>query len=208
MSREVKEYFQNVSSRWDTLRKGFYGNEVRETIMKSAQITSTDIVLDVGAGTGFLTEEAAKIAKRVIALDLSEAMTNKAIPKVAGQNVEFKIGDAENIPLESASVNVVMGNMVLHHCPRPTVAIAEMARVLTARGRLVLSDLTEHNYESFRKEHADLWLGFPISKVQQIFELAGLQHVNVETLGSCCTSSTRENAEIKIPMFLAKGIKM
>jgi ubiquinone/menaquinone biosynthesis C-methylase UbiE len=209
LSREVKEYFDNVSTSWDALRQGFYGDEVREIVLKAAEITKHDTVLDIGAGTGFLTEGAAKIARKVIAVDLSESMTQKALSKVSNQkNVMFKIGDAENIPVEDSTVNVVIGNMILHHCPRPIVAITEMVRVLKPKGRLVLSDLTEHKYESLRKEHADLWLGFPISKVQQMFQLAALSNVTVELLGSCCTSSTNENSQIKIPMFLAKGMKL
>lgn len=209
LSREVKEYFDNVSTSWDALRQGFHGVEVREAVLKAAEITKHDTVLDIGAGTGFLTEGAAKIARKVIAVDLSESMTQKALSKVSSQNnVMFKIGDAENIPVEDSTVNVVIGNMILHHCPRPIVAITEMVRVLKPKGRLVLSDLTEHKYESLRKEHADLWLGFPISKVQQMFQLATLSNVTVELLGSCCTSSTNENSQIKIPMFLAKGMKL
>ncbi len=71
MSRQVKEYFEQVSSQWDALRKGFYGEEVREAT-----------VLDVGAGTGFLTEAVARKARRVIALDFSESMLGEARSKL------------------------------------------------------------------------------------------------------------------------------
>ncbi len=74
MSREAERYFEVVSERWDVLRKSFYGDEVRDAVLAAARIESDDTVLDVGAGTGFLTEGAAKLARRVIALDFSEAM--------------------------------------------------------------------------------------------------------------------------------------
>jgi ArsR family transcriptional regulator len=73
----------------------------------------------VGAGTGFLTGGAAKVARRVIALDFSEAMTGESRVKLGGRNVEFKIGNVEQIPLPNASVNAVIGNMILHHCLNP-----------------------------------------------------------------------------------------
>src|SRR6266511_50209 len=98
MSREVKEYFEQVSSQWDSLRQGFYGEEVRDAVLRAARILLEHIVLDVGAGTGFLTEVAARKARRVIALDVSESMLSEARAKL-GDNVGFRIGNAENILL-------------------------------------------------------------------------------------------------------------
>ncbi len=64
MSRRVKEYFNQVSSQWDNMRKSFYGEEVRDAVLNAAQISPDDTVLDVGAGTGFLTQGAAMIARK------------------------------------------------------------------------------------------------------------------------------------------------
>jgi ubiquinone/menaquinone biosynthesis C-methylase UbiE len=162
--------------------------------------------LDVGAGTGFLTEGAAKIARKVIALDFSEAMMSEAKAKLGQSNVEFKIGNVEEIPQPDASVDAVIGNMVLHHCPIPESAVREMARVLVPGGRLVLSDLQEHSYESLRKEHADLWMGFKMDYVRKTLQEAGLEDISVEALSFCCPE-TKENEQIRIPMFLAAGHK-
>ena len=206
MSREVREYFDQVSTQWDRLRQGFYSDEVRDAVLMAALISPTDTVLDVGAGTGFLTEGAAKLAQKVIALDLSQSMIGEAVSKLHGKNVEFKLGDVEQIPLADSSVDSVIGNMILHHCPNPGVAVKEMTRVLVPGGRLVLSDLQEHNFESLQKDHSDLWPGFKMAHVKSILDEARLERVNVETLGSCCTT-TKESEEIKIPMFLATARK-
>src|SRR5213594_4152937 len=206
MSRGSKEYFEEVSGSWDVLRKGFYGDEIRDTVLTAARLLPKNTVLDVGAGTGFLTEGAAKIARKVIALDFSEAMLSEARAKLGGRNVEFKIGNVEQIPLPDASIDAVIGNMVLHHCQRPETAVKEMTRVLAPKGRLVLSDLQEHDHNSLRKEHADLWMGFKMSYVGGIMHEAGLEDVSVESLSSCC-SETKEEGQIDIPMFLAAGHK-
>jgi ubiquinone/menaquinone biosynthesis C-methylase UbiE len=71
LSREAEKYFEEVSGRWDTLRNSFYGGEVRDAVLSAAQLLPESTVLDVGAGTGFLTEGAAKIVRKVIALDFS-----------------------------------------------------------------------------------------------------------------------------------------
>src|SRR5439155_7016334 len=127
--------------------------------------------------------------------------------KLNGRNVEFKIGNVEQIPLPDASVDAVIGNMILHHCLNPDVAVKDMARVLVPGGRLALSDLQQHNFEFLRKEHADTWLGFEISRVRTILDQAGFTNVKVEGLESCC-STTVERGQVKIPMFLASGQKL
>src|SRR3989442_46133 len=206
MSRKVRDYFELVSPQWDVMRKSFYGEEVRDAVLNAARISPDDTVLDVGAGTGFLTEAAAMVARKVIALDFSRGMSDKAIAKLGKGKVEFRIGNVERMQLLGSSVNVVIGNMVLHHCPHPKAAVAEMSRVLKPGGRIAFSDLQEHTHEWLRKEHADLWLGFKMEDIAAMLKDMGLEKVNVDALSSCC-SSTQDDKAVKIPMFLASAQK-
>jgi len=206
VSRRVRDYFEQVSSEWDNMRKALYGDEVRDAIVTAASIGPGDIVLDVGAGTGFLTEAASKAAGKVIALDLSKSMTEEAIDKLAGRNVEFKIGSVERIPLGDSSVDAVVGNMFLHHCPDPEKAIREMTRVLKPGGRIVFADMQEHEHEWLRTEKADLWLGFDKERISELLQEAGLADVQIERLSACCTT-TKDDQRIEIPIFLASGRK-
>src|SRR5438552_5572386 len=206
MSRRVRDYFELVSPQWDVVRKSFYGEEVRDAVLNAARISPDDTVLDVGAGTGFLTEAAAMIARKVIALDFSRGMSDEAIAKLGKGKVEFRIGNVERMQLPDSSVNVVIGNMVLHHCPHPKAAVAEMSRVLKPGGRIAIADLQEHSYEWLRKEHADLWLGFKMEDVLGMMKKNRLEDVKVDELSSCCTS-TQEEQRVKIPMFLASARK-
>lgn len=188
------------------MRKSFYGDEVRDAVLNAAQISPDDTVLDVGAGTGFLTQGAAAIARKVIALDFSRGMSDESIAKLGKGKVDFRIGNVEHMQLPDSSVNVVIGNMVLHHCPHPETAISEMARVLKPGGRIAIADLQEHGYEFLRKEHADLWLGFKMENVVAMMKKNRLENVKVDALSSCCTS-TQEDQQAKIPMFLAYAQK-
>lgn len=206
MSRRVQDYFEMVSPQWDVMRKNFYGEQVRDAVLNAVGINPAHTVLDVGAGTGFLTEAAAKLASKVIALDFSRGMSEEAIAKMGSGNVEFRIGNAESMPLQDSSVDIVIGNMVLHHCPHPKLAFSEMSRVLRSKGRIAISDLQEHRHEWLRKEHADLWLGFKMEEIESMMTEVGLGNVRVETIPSCC-SSLEDGQEVKIPMFLASGRK-
>src|SRR5947199_5777993 len=206
MSRRVKDYFELDSTKWDVMRRSFYGEEVRKAILNAVHVKAIDTVLDVGAGTWFLTEAVSKIASKVIALDFSRGMSEEAIAKMGSGNVEFRIGNAESMPFQDSSVDAVIGNMVLHHCPHPGIAISEMSRVLKPGGRIAISDLQEHRYEWLRKEHADLWLGFRMEEVATMMKESGLDNVKTETLSSCC-SSVQEDQQVKIPMFLASALK-
>ena len=75
-------------------------------------------------------------------------------------NVEQRLADGATLPFDDASLDAVFANMYLHHCPDPQAAIAEMVRVLKPGGRLVITDLDQHEHTWMREEMADNWLGF------------------------------------------------
>src|SRR5205807_9859953 len=97
MSRKIQDYFEFVSPQWDAMRKNFYGEEAREAVMNAVHVSPSATVLDVGAGTGFLTEAAVKIASKVIAVDFSRGMREEAIAKMGSGHVEARIGHDESI---------------------------------------------------------------------------------------------------------------
>jgi len=206
MSRKVRDYFELVSPQWDVMRKNFYGEEVREAVLNAIHVSPSDTVLDVGAWNRVSNRGGCEDCAKVIALDFSRGMSEEAIAKMGSGNVEFRIGNVESMPLHDSSVDAVIGNMVLHHCPHPEIAMSEMSRVLKPGGRIAISDLQEHSHEWLRKEHADLWLGFRTEEVAAMMRKNGLDNVKVDALSSCC-SSVQEEQQIKIPMFLASALK-
>jgi ubiquinone/menaquinone biosynthesis C-methylase UbiE len=210
----VKDYFKRTAQRWDEMRKGFFDTELGLKIVRQAKIKLGDTVVDIGCGTGFLTSQAAKAVGRkgkVIGIDLSEEMLEKADEKMtkisSTGRVEFKIGDAENIPLEDEIADAVIGNMILHHCPEPKSAIREMARILKTNGRLVLSDLEEHEEEWLKTEMADMWLGFRSLELEEWFRKAHLEAVEVLPARSKCCGVSLAGRRAAIGILIAKGVK-
>jgi len=211
--KKVEKYFGKTAHRWDEIRKDYYDENLRDAVIQRANIRVGNIVLDIGCGTGFLSLGVAKAvgkSGKVFCIDISEEMMKKArdnLSRAGVSNVEFRVGDAENIPLEDSSVDKVVGNMVLHHCPKPEYAIKEMARVLKPKGRLVLADMEEHKEKWLKGEMADLWLGFNLKKMKKMFQTAGLKKVKVELLRTKCCGISISGRKAEIGIFIASGEK-
>lgn len=204
-----KQYFDKVAGSWDTMREGFFPNSLREKAVRVAGVRPGSLAADIGAGSGFITEELLKHGAHVAAVDESPAMIGVMKEKFSGaRGIEYHVGESEHLPLPDGSIDYAFANMYLHHVERPGVAIREMARILKPGGRLVITDLDEHTFEFLRTEQNDRWMGFRREEVRRWFEEAGLQSVMIDcTDDNCCASSTTGNEEAKVNIFIAAGIK-
>lgn len=99
-------------------------------------------VLDVGCGTGAMGLLFAEMGHRVTGVDLSEAMMAKARQKAAAQNLpmDLKTGDAEHLPFEEGSFDVVVNRHLLWTLPHPEIALKEWHRVLKNGGTVLIID--------------------------------------------------------------------
>jgi arsenite methyltransferase len=123
-------------------------------------------VVDVGSGAGIDSLIAARMvgpAGRVVGVDMTPAMLEKAraAAAVSGlQNVEFRAGYAEALPVPDGWADVIISNGVLNLMPDKSAALQEMARVLKSGGRLQIADiLVERPVPAGSKRKIDLWTG-------------------------------------------------
>jgi ubiquinone/menaquinone biosynthesis C-methylase UbiE len=101
-------------------------------------------VLDVACGPGVVTAAIAPRAASVVAVDATERMLEKARARCAKaglRNVQFKCGDAENLPFEEAQFDGVVTRLAVHHFANPQRAFDEMFRVLRPDGIAVIVDV-------------------------------------------------------------------
>lgn len=162
------------------------------------------VVADLGCGDGYLTVELSRFAKKVIAVDRSEAALTRAKELVArllrrgsgdssgpvhrsaqreGGNVEWKRGELEKLPLKDASVDVALLSQALHHAASPEKALAEAVRIVKPGGRVLLLELRAHQEQWVRERLGDKWLGFDDEELKTLMDSAGLTGVRV-TVGA------------------------
>jgi len=139
-----------------------------------ADIKSGDTVVDLGSGAGndvFIARAIVGEAGRVIGVDMTEAMIEKANrnnQKLGYKNVEFKLGEIEQLPLESGIADVIVSNCVLNLVPDKQKAFAEIFRVLKPGAHFCVSDIVikgELNPEL--QKSAEMYAGCVSGAVQQ-----------------------------------------
>jgi ArsR family transcriptional regulator len=139
-------------------------------------------VADLGCGEGYLTIEAARWASRVIAVDRSDVVLQRA--RALGMrrrvtNVVWKRGELEKLPVKDAAVDVALLSQALHHAANPARAVAEAARITVPGGRVLVLDLREHREEWVRAKLGDRALGFDDGELERMLLDAGLTDVRV-----------------------------
>jgi ArsR family transcriptional regulator len=139
-------------------------------------------VADLGCGEGYLTFEAARWASKVIAVDRSAVVVERA--RALGRrrrvsNVVWKQGELEHLPIKDESVDVALLSQALHHAGDPLRAVNEAARITVPGGRVLILDLREHREEWVRTKLGDHSLGFGEDELRQLLTNARLRDVRV-----------------------------
>ena len=156
-----------------------------------AHIKKGDTVVDLGSGAGndcFVARALTGESGKVIGIDMTVAMIEKArsnAEKLGYNNVEFRLGDIEKMPLTSNKADVIVSNCVLNLVPNKEKAFDEIFRVLKPGGHLSVSDVViRGELPQQIKEAAEMYAGCVAGAIQmeaylQIMEDAGLKRIQI-----------------------------
>ncbi len=142
-------------------------------------------VADLGAGEGLLSELLARRCKKVIAVDNSEKIVAFGVAKAkkAGlKNLEFRLGDLQNPPIEANSVDLVVLSQALHHAEDPGTTLAGAFQLLRTPGQILILDLLAHKFDKARELYGDRWLGFAESDLHRWLEAAGFKKIEISVV--------------------------
>jgi ubiquinone/menaquinone biosynthesis C-methylase UbiE len=143
------------------------------------------VIADLGAGEGAFALLLAQRATKVIAVDTSAKMIEVGREQALRQgikNVEYRLGDMEEVPIDDASVDAVFFSQSLHHALHPERAVQEAWRILRPGGRIVILDLVKHRFEEAREMYADEWLGFSEAELEAMLEKSAFRNVQISVV--------------------------
>ena len=156
-----------------------------------ANLKEGETVLDLGSGGGidvFLASKKVGTDGKVIGVDMTEEMVERAkasAMKFGYRNVEFRLGEIENLPLEDETVDTIISNCVINLSPDKLKVFQEAFRVLKPKGKLIVSDIVTRGElpEEVRKNF-DAWAGCisgALKKVQYIntIKKAGFREIKI-----------------------------
>lgn len=197
----ARAYFDELAGRFG--RDYVPGRSWKALAEALLKVLNYRIVADLGAGEGTLSQLLAQRAEKVIAVDLSEKMVEfgRELAERHGlANLEYRVGDIEEPPIEAGSVDLAILSQALHHAEHPQRAIEAAFRILKPGGRLIVLDLLQHSFDEARELYADRWLGFAESDLANMMENAGFGEIETVV-------ADRETSEPKFQTLLGVGVR-
>lgn len=154
-----------------------------------AKINEGDTVIDLGSGAGndaFVARRYVGEGGKVIGIDFSEAMIEKAranVDKLRFNNIEFRQGDIEKMPVAANRADVVISNCVLNLVPNKKAVFAEILRVLKPKGHFCISDVVlEGQLPEKLQQAAEMYAGCVAGAIQKADYLALVKQTGFQNI--------------------------
>ncbi len=180
---KLRSYFDELAGRFG--RNYLPGRSWKGLAEMLLKLLPPLVIADLGAGEGTVSLMLAQRAKHVIAVDNSGKMVeygSEVARRNGVKNLEYRLGDLEELPLASGEVDLALFHQSLHHAMHPRKAIEEAWRILRPSGRIVVLDLMKHGFDDARELYADIWLGFSQVELADLLRKAHFRAVDVQAV--------------------------
>jgi SAM-dependent methyltransferase len=177
-ARVASESFRSKGADWDEIRAlDLPAQAVEAALLQVAPHVERGRLLDIGTGTGSVLELLAPHFRQALGVDASKQMLALARARLAQPGLAHcavRLADMYRLPLDGASFDTAVLQMVLHYAEDPAGVVAEAARVLRPGGKLIVIDLAAHAREDLTAKRAHRWPGFSDAAINRFLTGAGL----------------------------------
>ena len=199
----MTDLFNEKAKDWDANEmRTKLSSAIGSSILAHVSLHEQMRVMDFGAGTGLISSQVAPLVKKIVAVDISEAMLNKLVAKPELQNkVEIVCQDIIEKPIAD-NFDLIMSAMAMHHVKDTSKLIQRFSEHLNPGASIALADLDKED-GSFHPEDSEgvFHLGFKRNELQIILEKYGFREVQF------VTAHTINKEEKKYPIFLVTATK-
>ncbi|MFQ6013034.1 MAG: methyltransferase domain-containing protein [Thermoplasmata archaeon] len=179
--RRAQRFYRQLSKVYDSwLRDLFWNERMRAYGLEMAGLRPGMEVLDVGCGTGFLSEGILEVTPRVWGLDITPEQLRRAARKLP---IPLVRGDAENLPFRPECFDAVLSSGSIEYWPEPVQALREMHRVLRPAGIALVGGPTRPRDRLYRLLADNMMLFYGEEEAIRMFAEAGFRQIQVGYTG-------------------------
>jgi SAM-dependent methyltransferase len=217
--REVEHFTEKEAEKRDNLLLDYFGesgiekiaDSIVDCILAKPKPGNNAKILDVGAGSGLFTIKVGENIHRQLseasffAMDVTPAMiaivsekTHEIIPFLGiAENIAGSIEYSRKYIEIPTKFDVVFSTLMLHHCQNIEKVFRSIREVLRNRGKVVIIDLCEHQFEEFREEMGDIHLGFNTHLIVE-FAKRYFSRIEIKKISGIRCESSGRSAELFI----------
>jgi ubiquinone/menaquinone biosynthesis C-methylase UbiE/DNA-binding transcriptional ArsR family regulator len=192
-SRQAEAFFTSVANDQGQLGHEYLPQaDIEAALLDLLQARTFERMVDLGTGTGRMLKLFAPHIRSGIGVDDSVEMLRVArhiLSDDAFTHVSVQQADLHDAPLKDGSADLVTLHQVLHFLEDPSRAVQEAARLLSAKGHLLITDFASHELENYREDYAHRRLGFTQEDMAQFLAEAGFNLVTTRTLPAANTAT-------------------